>query len=359
MSPPEGAGAPLWAADDPNSGTWAETLSISPPMFHVWPSTGFPVGAAGVIGPILREFPAHFLVMPAWTIEPPELNEELSRAAAAYLADHPRHKIAFLCNTPRETELMRAGGWVAVTINQNCLMNDAVFKPLPEIEPVYDAVYNARLSPEKRPELARNIDKLALIYLYDSFAGSPADFHVAHARLQAMMPTANFINKLTPEGCEWIDGWKINNVLAQSRVGLCLSPVEGAMRACIEYLFAGLPVVSTPSLGGRDYFFDDDFCIIAEPDPRSIRDAVDALVARNIPRDHVRSKTLAKVELERSRYIGLVQELIDEAGGSGRFEARFWELTRGLTIMRWRSMKEFSETVARSMKAGQYLSQGA
>jgi hypothetical protein len=71
------------------------------------------------------------------------------------------------------------------------------------------------------------------------------------------------------------------------------------MRASIEYLFAGLSVVSTPSIGARDYFVDDEFCIICEPDPRSIR------------------------------------------------EECFWQLTRGQTILRFRSMKEFSETVSR------------
>ena len=162
-----------------------------------------------------------------------------------------------------------------------------------------------------------------------------------------MMPNARFINELTPDGCRAISGQEVNRVLGQSRVGLCLSPVEGAMRASIEYLFAGLSVVSTPSLGGRDYFFDDEFCIICEPDARSVREAVEALIARNVPRDFVRAKTLARVGLERKRYINLVQELIDRAGGNMRFEERFWQLTRGKTIMRWRSMKEFSETVSR------------
>jgi glycosyltransferase involved in cell wall biosynthesis len=218
---------------------------------------------------------------------------------------------------------------------------------MPEIEPIYDAVYNARLSPWKRHELAREIDKLALIYFYHGGDLSPAQFHAEHARLAAVMPNARFVNELTPDGCRLILGEQINRILAQSRVGLCLSEAEGAMRASIEYLFAGLSVVSTPSLGGRDYFFDDEFCTICEPDPRSVREAVRALVARNVPRDYVRARTLARVDLQRRRYIDLVQELIDQAGGNMRFEERFWQLTRGETIMRWGSMRKFSETVSR------------
>ena len=98
------------------------------------------------------------------------------------------------------------------------------------------------------------------------------------------------------------------------------------MRASIEYLFAGLSVVSTPSLGGRDYYFDDEYCIIAAPNPRSIRGAVEALITRAVPREYVRAKTLARVEVDRARYIAFVQGLIDRARGSAQFADRFSNL---------------------------------
>jgi glycosyltransferase involved in cell wall biosynthesis len=350
MSEPTPMQAPIWAAPDPNASTWAELLSISPTLIHTSFSIGFPLGAASTLGPLLRDRAAHFLVMLAWSREDPGSSQQLARIAAAYLVDHPRHQVTFLCNTPREQQLLRANGCAALTINHNCLVDDTVFGPMPDVTPIYDAVYNARLSPDKRPELAREIDKLALIYFYNAFEGSPAEFHAVHARLRALMPNACFVNELTPDGCQWLLGPAINKVYAQSRVGLCLSPIEGAMRASIEYLFAGLSIVSTPSLGGRDYFFDDEFCVIAEPDPRSIRDAVDALIARNIPHDYVRSRTLARVELDRRRYIDLVQELIDRGGGTFQFEDRFWQCTRAASMMRWRSMKEFSATVTKLLQ---------
>lgn len=337
---------PIWIPKDPNDGgAWAELLSTSPTIIQTLPTLGFPLGAASAVGPILRRRQAHFLIMLSWTIESPALSEALAQIAASYLSDHPRHKVTFLCNTKRETELLRCEGRAATTINHNCLVNDAAFKPLPGVEPIYDAVYNARLSPAKRNELAKEIDKLALIYLYFSGDSSVAEFHAEHARFTAMMPNARLVNELTPDGCQWLPGEEVNRVLAQSKVGLCLSEVEGAMRASIEYLFAGLSVVSTPSLGGRDYFFDDEFCIICKPDPRSVREAVDALIARDIPRDYVRAKTLARVDLDRRRYIDFVQELIDRARGNMRFEDRFWQLTRGETILYYRPMREFSETV--------------
>lgn len=339
--------APSWTPVDPNGSTWAELLSTTPTIIHTLPSVWFPLGAASAVGPLLKRRRVHFLIMLSWTVEPPGSSEALAKRAASYLTDHPKHILAFLCNTDRETELMRAAGCLAITINHNCLIDDAKFRPMPEIEPVYDAVYNARLSPDKRNELACEVDKLALLYFYFGFENSPAEFHAIHARLVGLMPNARFVNELTADGCRWLPGEEINRVLAQSRVGLCLSKAEGAMRASIEYLFAGLSVVSTPSLGGRDRFFDDEFCIICQPDPRSVREAVEALIARNVPRDYVRSKTLARVDLERRRYIDFVQELIERARGNLRFEDRFWELTRGQTILHYRSMTEFSETVSR------------
>jgi glycosyltransferase involved in cell wall biosynthesis len=342
-------GRPAWAPPDPAAGSWAEILSLAPTIIHAWPSVEFPLGAASAVGPLLRERSAHFLVMPTSTVELAGTRAWLAGNARSYLADHPRHAVTFLCNTERETELMRAEEFAAVTLNQNCLVDDAVFRPLPEIEPAHDAVYNARLAPVKRHELATGIESLALVYYYCAEDGPPPVFHERHARYRAMLPGARFVNPLTPEGCQWLPKPEVNRILAQSRVGLCLSAAEGAMLVSIEYLLAGLPVVSTPSLGGRDRYFDDELCLVVPPDPRSIREAVQAMVARNLPREHVRAKTLARVEADRRRYIALVQEMIDRAGGSEDFAERFWRCQRGATIFRWRSMAELSQTLSRAL----------
>lgn len=224
-----------------------------------------------------------------------------------------------------------------------------MFHPLKNENPVYDAVYNARLSPVKRHELAADLESVAFIYYSDE---APEAFHSAHRRLGELMPRATFCNKLTSGGCEWMLPHQVNQVLAQSRVGLCLSAVEGAMRASIEYLFAGLPIVSTPSLGGRHIYFDDEFCRIAEPDPAAIRNAVHELMARKIDRDHVRRRTLQKIEADRQRYIRLAQALVRRAGGKQDVAARFWTCTRSTGMMRLRSMSEFSETLLTELGGG-------
>lgn len=335
----------MWRPVDPAASTWTELLAVDPLIIHTWPAIGFPMGSASVIGPLVKDRPAHFLVSPAWTLEPADSHRYHIENARSYRAEHPLHRVTYLVNNDRETAVMSEGGLDAITLNQNCFTDEMMYRPLPDVEPIYDAVYNARLSPQKRHELAVEVPRLALIYPYSPWEFTIPEFHGLLEKFKSRMPHAIFLKPPTPDGCEWVPTEKLNFFLAQSRVGLCLSPLEGAMRASIEYLLAGLPLVSTPSIGGRDYFFDDEYCAIAEADPRAVRDAVKLLIARDIPREYVRARTLARLEIERSRYIAFVQSLIDQAGGREKFADHFWRLMRGEGVWKWQSMPEFSKTV--------------
>ena len=167
------------------------------------------------------------------------------------------------------------------------------------------------------------------------------------------MLTATFLNRLTPCGCEYLAPPAVNLALNRSSVGLCLSAVEGQMRASMEYMMAGLPIVSAVSAGGRDYFFDDEFCAIARADPRSIREAVAAMAARRIPRGYIRARTLARVERERSRFIDFVQGIIDDHGGFADFAAAFPDLLHGDRLVRWLpSAQTFGLRVQKAVKSG-------
>jgi SAM-dependent methyltransferase len=117
---------------------------------------------------------------------------------------------------------------------------------------------------------------------------------------------------------------EVNQALSRAATGLVLSEVEGASYAAMEYMLAGLPVVSTPSQGGRDIYFDPDYCAVVAPDPRSIRDAVTALRQRNIPRAYVRERTLQRIEPGRRRFVALVEEIIADLGAPKRFAPSAW-----------------------------------
>src|SRR5277367_2872819 len=89
----------VWQSTDPNGSTWSEMLCVEPLIIHAMPSKGFPVGNASVIGPLVRDRRAHFLLMLPWTIEPPHDSLFLIETARSYLRDHRQHRLIFLTNT--------------------------------------------------------------------------------------------------------------------------------------------------------------------------------------------------------------------------------------------------------------------
>jgi glycosyltransferase involved in cell wall biosynthesis len=104
----------------------------------------------------------------------------------------------------------------------------------------------------------------------------------------------------------------VNGWLNKAHVGLCLSVEEGANYASMEYLLAGLPVVSTRSRGGRDRYFHRDDCIVCDPDARQIAEAVQALKSRHVPAVEIRNRVLTQVDHERAQYKERVESLIRE-----------------------------------------------
>ena len=332
----------------PASSSWATLISAEPLIIGAWPTPGLPMGMASAIGPLLHRRAADFLMFPSWAWELPHLSRRLMADAAAYRKALPLHRFTFVCNTPGQEAIFAKAGWPALTCNWNFMIDDAIFRPLPGSAPQFDAVYNARLSPGKRHELAAELESLCLIYFRDTGEQSPVQFHAQHARLSALLPKAIFLNTLTPDGCEFLPAEEVNRIYNQARVGLCLSAVEGQMRASMEYMLAGLPLVSTRSVGGRDYFFDDEFCVVVRDDPRAVRDATRALIARDIPRALVRAKTMDRIGRERERFIAFVQELIDRGGGRLDFAASFPKLLAEGRLTPWLSAADFAGLVLRA-----------
>ena len=259
-------------------------LSRDPPIFLTGMAFQSMLGIAPAFGRSYGPRPAAFLIYPCWTIEDPHRSAEVIEAAITHQAEHPAHELVFLCNTAAEQELLARGGLNAHLLNKNFTVADAIFRPLDDTQVEFDAVYNARLDPRKRHELASAVEQVAyLAYSYRSTGGHDEQRDLA-ARILERNPTHALLNpsekglpvRLPPEG--------VNTALNRAAVGLCLSSVEGSNYASVEYMLAGLPVVSTPSVGGREIYFDHEYCTICDPDPAAVRDAVEALKARKIPR---------------------------------------------------------------------------
>jgi glycosyltransferase involved in cell wall biosynthesis len=202
-------------------------------------------------------------------------------------------------------------------INQNAFLDERLFTIQPDAIKIYDAVYNARMVPFKRHELAAEVSRLLIIGGTYSQDDSVEHFH----KVKAALPTAQFTMEMSPDCLAPQD---VNLLLNQSRVGLCLSAVEGTMYAATEYLLCGLPVVSTASVGGRDSWFDPRFTRIVPDDPHAVADAVQELIALQISPDLIRAETLNRMWDHRRRFLDLGQSIYSAHNCSREFARDFY-----------------------------------
>ena len=234
-------------------------------------------------------------------------------AFAAHRARYPRQDLVLLANNKRQMDAFAARQMKAIFFNQNALVDERLFVVSPDISRRFDAIYNARINPVKRHELATKVENLALITIVDGGTNMRL-----FEELVAILPNANWLNfeadKYSLADYRRIGQAQLSDYLNQSRCGLCLSRNEGAMFASIEYLLCGLPVVSTRSYGGRDEFYDEAYVAIVEDDPEAVASGVRDLVARRIPAEYIREKTLRKLEAHRVR---LVDYILDLAAAKG------------------------------------------
>jgi glycosyltransferase involved in cell wall biosynthesis len=292
----------------------AAVLHYDPLVLYMSGGDRRTLGMPGTGVALLKDIRSVFLMAIYGSIESHARVRRYRWAAVLHRWRWPNHNFIFLCNTAKEESLLRETGEVAVFLNHNLLMSENDFHPI-EGEPLlFDAVYNGRLHPQKRHELSLLVDRCAMIFAHTFMESEDyqKELILRHTR---EAPGHLFINEIQNGIPVQLAPSAVNLIYNQSAVGLALSAVEGAMFASIEYLLSGLPVVSTPNRGGRDVYFDDDFCITAEPDPRAVRDAVAALKSRAIPRHYIRARTLEKIERDRVRFSALLQSVIERNGG--------------------------------------------
>jgi glycosyltransferase involved in cell wall biosynthesis len=127
---------------------------------------------------------------------------------------------------------------------------------------IYDAVLNSKPLAFKRHYLAESVQNKVFITYDTSEDGALG------------MQKTDITGFGAKEILKNISQPEVVETLQKSRVGLILSEVEGACYSSAEYMLCGLPVISTPSYGGRDEFYDHRTAILADPTPQSIRSAV-------------------------------------------------------------------------------------
>ena len=290
----------------------------------------------------LKRQKAYFLYNWFWHIENLQRVEVVKEFEIRHNRKHPGHQFIHLCNTIKQMEAFQKKGLNAVFCNQNAMVDENIFKPLPLVTKRFDAVYDARLKDYKRHYLAKDIESLALIYAFD-----PNIDDVNYVNMtKRELAHAEFFNH--PGSSEYIilEPSEVNQCLNLCKVGLCLSAIEGAMYSSVQYLLSGLPVVSTRSLGGRDVFFDEEYVLIVEDKPEAVRKGVEELIGRSIPAHRIRHKTLEKMRDHRLTLISLVQKIYDREGVKRDFASE-WDEIFFNKLLRWQSHADTMEPIYR------------
>jgi glycosyltransferase involved in cell wall biosynthesis len=291
------------------------------------------LGPAPIISPPLKERSLWILLKVHYSLEATTFRSQVVADYKRHAQLYPKHRIFFLCNTPAELFLLQQCNVPSIVCNHNIFVSERIFDIQADQRKRFDAIYNARPSPYKRHELCSEVPRTALLY----YAPNPED-HAYLAELRKTLPNATFVNELEASSLVTgltnskarafvIETFTKNNYVAlvpdvvarycnRAQVGLCLSASEGAMYASMEYLFCGLPVVSTENRGGRDFYFDPEFCTTVPPDANAVAQAVDDLIRRNISPGYIRQKTLCRVTHDRNSFLQFVQSIYEHEGAT-------------------------------------------
>ena len=170
-------------------------------------------------------------------------------------------------------------------INHNAWLDENKYTINLSVEKIYDAVYIARRSTMKRHYLANRIENLALV------AGG-----INHKNKICDIPEC----KNDPG--KFLDVTDVYNIINQSRVGLCLSEMEGACWSSGEYLLCGIPVVSTHSRGGRVIWYNIDNSLIVEDTPDAVASGVRQVINRQFSPDIIRQDHIDKQVFFRDKF---------------------------------------------------------
>lgn len=325
-------------------------LSAAPPVFL----SGIPgneyLGIAGAFARRYGNIEAGFVIFPTWSLERPGRPEAIRQKFLRHTERYPSHRFRFICSTQAEAASLEQLGLPALFLNKNVMVSDQIFRPLPRADIEFDAVYIARFMPVKRHELAAAVPRVAYVTYLDPAPSRWELFRRLYAEALARNPGHVLLNEMVDGLPIRMSHQQVNAALGRAAVGLILSEVEGSSYATVEYLLAGLPVVSTPSKGGRDIYLDPEYCMVCEPDPAAVRDAVGVLRARNIPRELIRARTLARIQADRGRFLAVVDDLIEQLGGERRYGGSAWPFGDASGAV-WRPYKEHLAAFAERLRS--------
>jgi glycosyltransferase involved in cell wall biosynthesis len=169
------------------------------------------------------------------------------------------------------------------------------------VHKIYDAIYIAAAKPYKRLLLASKIRSLFIVtYFWPNVKNDKGEWELH--KFEPKISHAGF-NKFR------INENEVSLLINESKCGLALSKKEGAMWAVMEYLMSGVPVVSTKSKGGRDFFFSKNNSLIVKDTEENVSTGVQDMINRELKPEDIRNEVLNLIEPFRNKFIDLIFEL--------------------------------------------------
>ena len=270
-----------------------------------------PLGIAGVAPDFFRGKNAFHILSNTWHHRSENKVRRLGRDLRRLSSELQNNHFLYLGNDNFEVLLLSKHKVPAILSSELIAIDDSIFRPgagqTVKITPT-DVVYVARIKEMKRHELAYDLENVALVYGRDDVE--------LQEQIRKDKPQWLFVNHVLGNGDYYrLSVHDIAGVLNQCRVGLCLSPEEGAMRASMEYLMSGLPIVSTYNFGGRDRYLDPFNSIHVESTRKAVREGVESLLDNPRGREEIRENVMHKVNFDREDFINSVNEVIQHHYG--------------------------------------------
>ncbi len=256
------------------------------------------------------------LLSPTWAIDHGYaglIADDINRLSSRF----PRHRFVVLAGNEAEQFDLRSHGVDAMVLNTSALVDERIWQVLePSLENfgTYNAVYNARLMFYKRHFLAAKIPSLLLLHRH-SFG---VDAEQETSQVRATVPHAVSANERLHQG-DYVELSPGNAAIAMahSRCGLALSAIEGTMKASVEYMLCGLPVVSTAAGGSRSRYYCNPFTRIVGDDPDEVAAAVAHLIEQDFDRHAIRNQVSRLIAFDRHNAMLSINKIIEHGMGSG------------------------------------------
>ncbi|WP_333712155.1 hypothetical protein [Yoonia sp.] len=209
----------------------------------------------------------------------------------------PLAKFVIIARTPFCAYRLGQAGIGAIQANSSAFEDDrawSIEEPPSGGAPRYEAIYNARLLDWKNHHLTKALKNQLFVYEHPG-----QDSDLVHG-FRKDFPNACFANHDLNDGIyRYFDEKDLSRLLADAHVSLALSFKEGFMRASLQSLLAGKPVVTVENIGGRSRFYHDDTALFVAPTPEAVKAGVHVLKERRLSPEFVRREAMKLLQIER------------------------------------------------------------